>query len=337
MDAFDCNNSHRSMYIPLAQKWRSKTFDDVVGQSLVVKILKNSLFRGTIFPVYLFAGQRGCGKTSMARIFAAGLQCEKYTLFKSNPETCLPCSCCTACKSVRDGTHPDVIEIDAASHTGVDNMRQLIDTAMFFPVLGTWKVYVIDEAHMLSRAAFNALLKILEEPPRYVIFILATTDYSKIIDTVRSRCFQLFFDPIDQESVVTRLQYICNAEKITYEDSALTIVASHCEGSLRDAITLLERVSMAYNCITVTAVYKTLGIASEEFVDGLWQAIISLKQDAIQESLDNAMHSGIQADRLWKQFLEMPCNNGWLLLKNRMQHPWLTTSAQIIIKKVINT
>jgi len=369
MNAIDCKNSARSTYIPLAKKWRSQTFDDVVGQDLSVKILKNSLYRETLFPVYLFAGQRGCGKTSMARIFASALQCEKYTQFQKDPQTCMPCATCPACCAVREGSHPDVIEIDAASHTGVENIRQFIDAAMFFPALGKWKVYVIDEAHMLSRAAFNALLKILEEPPRHVIFILATTDYSKIIDTVRSRCFQMFFDPIEQGAVVKRLQQICIVENITYEDSALAIIAQHCEGSLRDAITLLERVSFAYTHITAQDVYTTLGIASDELVKNIWQAIIAahtnvshanfvhsnasnnsshsdnidcdtvhgetIHGETILQLLDQAAASGVQPERLWKQCIEQPCTQGWLLTKNSALYPWLTPIARIIVQKTL--
>lgn len=360
MNAIDGNTSARSTYIPLAQKWRSHAFDDVVGQDLSVKILKNSLYRETLFPVYLFAGQRGCGKTSMARIFASALQCEKYTQFQKDPQTCMPCATCPACCAVREGSHPDVIEIDAASHTGVENIRQLIDAAMFFPALGKWKVYVIDEAHMLSRAAFNALLKILEEPPRHVIFILATTDYSKIIDTVRSRCFQMFFDPIDQCAVIKRLQQICAAEHIAYEDSALAIIAQHCEGSLRDAITLLERVSFAYTHIAAQDVYTTLGIASDELVKNLWQAIIASHTNAapnnsshsnntdydavhdetihgetILQLLDQAAISGVQPERLWKQCIEQPCTQGWLLAKNSALYHWLTPLARIIVQKTL--
>ncbi len=389
MNAIDGKTSARSTYIPLAQKWRSQTFDDVVGQDLSVKILKNSLYRETLFPVYLFAGQRGCGKTSMARIFASALQCEKYTQFQKDPQTCMPCTTCPTCCAVREGSHPDVIEIDAASHTGVENIRGLIDAAMFFPALGKWKVYVIDEAHMLSRAAFNALLKILEEPPRHVIFILATTDYSKIIDTVRSRCFQMFFDPIDQRAVVKRLQQICIAENITYDDSALAIIAQHCEGSLRDAITLLERVSFAYAHITPQDVYTTLGIASDELVKNIWQAIIAahttvshdntvqsnasnktsqgnntdcdavhnngsgntshsnsvdadtvhsdeaIHGETILQLLDQAATSGVQPERLWKQCIEQPCTQGWLLAKNNNLYLWLTPLARIIVQKTL--
>jgi len=168
----------------LARKWRSKNFDQVIGQELSVRMLKNSLYRDLYFPVYLFSGQRGCGKTSTARIFAAALNCEQLGVFQQSPKTqSVPCLICTPCQAMIAGRHPDFFEIDAASHTGVDNIRHIIDASQLLPVMGRKKIYLIDEAHMLSKASFNALLKILEEPPRSVVFILATTDPHKIIET----------------------------------------------------------------------------------------------------------------------------------------------------------
>lgn len=177
----------------LTRKWRSKQFDQVVGQDLSVKILKNSLYKGYLFPVYLFSGQHGCGKTSVARIFASAINCELLSTFQKDPQsTKIPCLICASCKAMGGNNHPDFFEIDAASHTGVDNIRMIIDSSSLLPLMGKTKIYLIDEAHMLSKAAFNAFLKILEEPPASVVFILATTDIDKIIDTVKSRCFQLF-------------------------------------------------------------------------------------------------------------------------------------------------
>ncbi len=187
----------------LARKWRSKNFNEIVGQDLPVRMLKNSLYREQFFPVYLFSGQRGCGKTTTARVFAMALNCALLKSFQQEPQTIiLPCLQCESCIVALSGKHPDFIEIDAASHTGVDNVRQIVEAASYLPVLGSKKIYLIDEAHMLSKAAFNALLKILEEPPRSTLFILATTDLHKIIDTVQSRCFQLFFFTYCQFSFV---------------------------------------------------------------------------------------------------------------------------------------
>ena len=178
----------------LTRKWRAQYFDQIIGQDLSVKMLKNSLYRGHFFLFICFAGQRGTGKTSMARVFAAAINCQVLPLFQKDPKSnIMPCMQCASCLAMHAGKHPDFIEIDAASHTGVDNVRQIIDSAAFLPLMGQKKIYLIDEAHMLSKAAFNAFLKILEEPPMSALFILATTDPQKIIDTVRSRCFQVCF------------------------------------------------------------------------------------------------------------------------------------------------
>src|SRR5579863_6898764 len=182
----------------LSRKWRSQNFDQIIGQDLSVRILKNSLYLGHYFPVYLFAGQRGCGKTSTARVFAAAINCRELSAFQKDPKKSVPCLVCDSCIAMQEGKHPDFIEIDAASYTGVDHMRNIIESSSLLPIMGTKRVYLIDEAHMLSKAAFNAALKILEEPPATALFILATTNPHKIIDTVRSRCFQLFFTAIER-------------------------------------------------------------------------------------------------------------------------------------------
>jgi DNA polymerase III subunit gamma/tau len=174
-----------STHLNLARAWRSRTFDEIVGQDLTVRLIKNSLYRGHFFPVYLLSGQRGCGKTSMGRLFAAAVNCAQLPAFQQKPqEIVLPCRTCHSCQAMIAINHPDFIEIDAASHTGVDNIRTIIEAASFLPLIGHYKVYLIDEAHMLSKAAFNAFLKILEEPPRSVLFLLATTEPLKIIDTL---------------------------------------------------------------------------------------------------------------------------------------------------------
>ncbi len=249
----------------LARKWRSQTFKEIVGQPLVVSMLQNSLYSGHIFPVYLLSGQRGCGKTSTARVFAAAVNCQKLGLFKQKPkEQILPCLECQSCKAMQAGNHPDVIEMDAASHTGVDNVRQIIEAASFMPLLGKHKVYLIDEAHMLSKAAFNALLKILEEPPATVIFLLATTDPHKIIETVTSRCFRLFFAPIDTNILESHLEKICKQEAIAYAPEGLKVIVAESEGSARDAINLLEQVRFATDVVDKKSVQRVLGHLDDE-------------------------------------------------------------------------
>ncbi len=248
----------------LARKWRSKQFDQVVGQELSIRMLQNSLYLNQIFPVYLFSGQRGCGKTTTARIFAAALNCADLPAFRKDPKSHkIPCLNCESCKAMATGSHPDFIEIDAASHTGVDNVRQIIDAASLLPVMGTKRLYLIDEAHMLSKAAFNAFLKILEEPPASVVFMLATTDPQKIIETVRSRCFQLFFPALAIDALLKHLQHVCTAENIRADENALKVIIQETEGSARDALNLLEQVRFAHAQVSKDAVLKVLGHVPE--------------------------------------------------------------------------
>lgn len=245
----------------LARKWRAQGFDQIIGQDLSVKMLKNSLYRGYLFPVYLFWGQRGTGKTSMARVFAAAINCQGLPQFQKEPKNyTVPCMNCPSCLAMKEGKHPDFIEIDAASHTGVDNVRQIIDSAALMPISGQKKIYLIDEAHMLSKAAFNALLKILEEPPVSALFILATTDPQKIIETVRSRCFQICFKQVASPVLVQHLNTICAQESLYADPQALSLIAQESEGSVRDAINMLEQVRFAQGRITCDTVLKVLGI-----------------------------------------------------------------------------
>ncbi len=267
----------------LARKWRAHNFDTLVGQDLVVKILKNSLYIGHYFPVYLFSGQRGCGKTSTARIFGAALNCERLTDFQEKPkDTVIPCGSCESCVAMAQFRHPDFIEIDAASHTGVDNMRTIIDAAYYLPVLGRKKIYLIDEAHMLSKAAFNAMLKIFEEPPMHAHFILATTDPEKIIETVRSRCFALFFGSIEANALAEHLKHICAQEKIEYADDALHYIARVTDGSARDAINIVETARFSHSAITLEAVLQVLGHVDDQ---QLAQLLVSVLQGDIKEFL----------------------------------------------------
>lgn len=260
----------------LARAWRPKTFDEIVGQELTVRILKNSLYKNQLFPVYLLSGQRGCGKTTTGRILAAAVNCEQRALFVARPqEVVLPCLTCASCIAMSSGNHPDFIEIDAASHTGVDNVRSLIESSSYLPILGKYKVYLIDEAHMLSKAAFNAFLKILEEPSASVLFMLATTDPQKIIDTVKSRCFQLFFDPVPKEILYEHLVAVCKKEGIPYEDAGIYALVSKAEGSVRDALNILERIRLAVEIITEKSVRQTLGIIDIKIIITAMEYVLS--------------------------------------------------------------
>lgn len=289
----------------LTRKWRSKTFDTIVGQDVSVRILKNSLFLDQIFPVYLFSGQRGCGKTTTARVFTAAVNCDKLADFRSAPKlNPLPCLTCESCIAMEQGRHPDFTEIDAASHTGVDNIRQLIETTSFLPIMGRKKVYLIDEVHMLSKAAFNALLKILEEPPISVIFILATTDPHKVIDTVKSRCFQLFFGPPKTELLLRHLQQVCEIEKIRAEPAALAVLIREADGSVRDAMNLLEQVRFIEAHVTLETVARALGYVSDAKLLALLDLVLSQSKD-LPRFLSELDLASKNSDFIWRRFCEL--------------------------------
>jgi len=290
----------------LARKWRSKNFNEIVGQDLPVRMLKNSLYREQFFPVYLFSGQRGCGKTTTARVFAMALNCALLKKFQQDPQAIiLPCLLCESCVVALSGKHPDFIEIDAASHTGVDNVRQIVEAASYLPVLGSKKIYLIDEAHMLSKAAFNALLKILEEPPRSTLFILATTDLHKIIDTVQSRCFQLFFSPIASSVLFAHLQNVCQAEGILFEDNALALIVEESEGSARDALNLLEQVRFSTGLVTKQAVLQVLGHLDDEQVIDLFEAIILKWPADVLQMMKNIDFGSHDPEFVWQRLLDL--------------------------------
>jgi len=251
----------------LARKWRASSFSDIQGQDLAVRILQNNLYRGYFLPLYLYAGPRGSGKTSTARIFAAAANCYQLNAFREQPrETTIPCGSCSSCQALFGQAHPDVIEIDAASYTGVDNVRSIIDSASFLPVMGRKKLYIIDEAHMLSKAAFNAFLKILEEPPEATMFILATTDPAKIPSTVASRSLQIYFDRVAPETMHHHLERICQHEQIAYDEAGIDRIARAVDGSVRDAIQLIERVSLAVDAVTYDNVRSVLQEVDEQII-----------------------------------------------------------------------
>lgn len=289
----------------LARKWRSAQFKEIIGQDLVVRILQNSLFKNQFFPVYLFSGQRGCGKTSTARVFASALNCQKLPEFQKNPQLAVPCLTCASCIAMTMGRHPDFIEIDAASYTGVDNIRNIIDTSSFLPLLGERKIYLIDEVHMLSKAAFNAFLKILEEPPKFVVFILATTEAQKLPDTVRSRCFQLFFNPVNIQTVVAHLENMCQKESIAFEREGLEMVAAVTQGSLRDAINLLEQARFAATSVTKGVVLSVLGYVDDQVILNMLQAVINKDQLGLSNLFNAWSHQVISMEYLVKRSIEL--------------------------------
>ncbi|MDY2778056.1 MAG: DNA polymerase III subunit gamma/tau [Collinsella sp.] len=230
----------------LYRKYRPLTFDSVVGQQHIVSTLEHAVGEGRLSHAYLFCGPRGTGKTTMARILAKSLLCERSEAARaSGASGCMPDGTCPECEAIAEGNHPDVYELDAASRTGVDNVREeIINSVSFAPVRGAYKVYIIDEVHMLTTAAFNALLKTLEEPPSHVIFVLCTTDPQKLLDTILSRCQRFDFHRISNEDLVGRMRHICEREGFDYDDEALDIVARHARGGMRDALSTLEQLSV---------------------------------------------------------------------------------------------
>ncbi len=247
-----------SAYQALYRKYRPQTFDDVVGQLAVTQTLKTQLLTGKMSHAYLFTGSRGTGKTSCAKILAKAVNC-------LNPQDGNPCNCCTSCRTIDSGACMDVLEIDAASNNGVDNVRDLRDDAVYSPSQVKMRVYIIDEVHMLSISAFNALLKIIEEPPEHLLFILATTELHKVPATILSRCQRFSFRRISQEDIAARLQYVAYQENIDLDDSAAKVLARMADGGMRDGLSLLDQCASATaGELTAGRAYECLGIAGEQ-------------------------------------------------------------------------
>ena len=243
------------MYQALYRKYRPQTFDDMIGQLAVTQTLKTQILGNKLSHAYLFTGSRGTGKTSCAKILAKAVNCE-------NPQDGNPCNCCNNCKAIDSGSCMDVLEIDAASNNGVDNVRDLRDDAIYTPSQVKMRVYIIDEVHMLSISAFNALLKIIEEPPKHLLFILATTELHKVPATILSRCQRFAFRRISQEDICARLQYVAYQEDIDLDDSAARILARMADGGMRDALSLLDQCASATTGeLNADKVYACLGIA----------------------------------------------------------------------------
>ncbi|MDO9102864.1 MAG: DNA polymerase III subunit gamma/tau [Candidatus Nitrotoga sp.] len=253
----------------LARKWRPKNFAQLAGQKHVVQALSNALTQNRLHHAYLFTGTRGVGKTTIARIFAKSLNCISGI-------TATPCGICSACTEIDSGRFVDLIELDAASNTGIDNMREVLDNAQYLPTLGRYKVYLIDEVHMLSKAAFNSMLKTLEEPPAHVKFILATTDPQKIPVTVLSRCLQFNLKQLPPALIVTHLEYVLGQEDITFEIAALALLARAAQGSMRDALSLLDQ-AIAYSDskIDEATVRNMLGAIDQSYLHDVLQTLLA--------------------------------------------------------------
>ncbi len=269
------------MYLSLYRKWRPQNFDEMCGQTHITDILKKQCADGRVSHAYLFCGSRGTGKTSTAKILAKAVNCE-------NPIDGNPCNKCPSCTSINNGSATDVLEIDAASNNGVNNIRDLRDEVLYPPTLLKKRVYIIDEVHMLSDAAFNALLKTLEEPPEYVVFIFATTELDEIPSTIISRCIRFDFSRIDVSEVIDRLEFVAEQESLSIDRSATELIAALADGSMRDALSLLEACSNGHTgTLTDTDVRSVLGLAGEETVCALLDAAsksdVPAALDAVEE------------------------------------------------------
>jgi DNA polymerase-3 subunit gamma/tau len=272
-------------YLVLARKWRPRGFDDLVGQEAISRILSNAISQGKIAHAYLFSGPRGVGKTSTARILAKAMNCEKGP-------TPSPCGVCASCVGITDGSSVDVTEIDGASNNSVDDVRDLRERVKYAPAGGRYKVYIIDEAHMLSASAFNALLKTLEEPPSHVVFVLATTAPGKVPATVLSRCQHLPFRRISTQKIKDRLKTIADSEGIRMSDSATELIARASEGSMRDSLTILDQLSAFSSDIKESEVKDLLGIADFRALSELAAAVISGDREKILGVINELIDRG---------------------------------------------
>ena len=285
-------------YEGLARKWRPQTFDDVIGQDHVARTLKNAIETGRIAHAYLFVGPRGIGKTTFARIFAKSLDCEK------GPTT-TPCLQCEACKEIAAGTSLDVMELDGASHNKVEDVRPIIEGVQFKPASAKYKVFIIDECHMLTPSAWNALLKTLEEPPEYVVFIFATTEGDKVLATIISRCQRFDLRRIATPLIVQRLRHICNEEKVEASEDTLLAIARGAEGGMRDALSSLDQlIAFRGSTLTEDDVLQVFGLVSRKALENLATAILTGDAKTILKLVGDFDSAGKNLHRLAVEIME---------------------------------
>ena len=276
-----------NIHKPFHQKYRPNNLDELVGQKFISITLKQALLTKKIAPAYLFNGPRGTGKTSSARIFAKSLNCQAF-----DQPTITPCCKCDLCRQITDGSALDIIEIDAASNTGVENIREIIERARFAPTQARWKVYVIDECHMLSTAASNALLKTIEEPPSRVVFILATTNPERVLNTIKSRCQKFDFRRISPSDIFQHLSEIAEKESIKYEVQALKMIAKRSNGGMRDAQSLLEQLNLLPEGITINNIQNLLGEVSESELTNLIKSLVENNPESLINTCNKLYDAG---------------------------------------------
>lgn len=286
------------MHQALYRKWRPKTFDEVCGQEHITSILKQEATEGSFNHAYLFCGSRGTGKTTCAKILSRVVNCENVV--GGNP-----CGKCPSCLAIENGTTTDVLEMDAASNNGVDNIRDIRDEVVYSPSLLKYRVYIVDEVHMLSSSAFNALLKTLEEPPAHAIFILATTELHKLPATIVSRCQRFEFRRIATDALTGRIKYIANEENINIDDGAARLIARYSQGGMRDAISLLELCASTGEEINVNTVNETVGSAGRERMMDIVSAILNKDYDLLFSEIDAVVSSSKDITVFWQDLISL--------------------------------
>ena len=291
------------VYQALYRKWRPRTFDSVIGQEAITDTLKNAIIRNTISHAFLFAGPRGTGKTSCAKIFAKALNC-------TNLKNGEPCNECENCKAADKGSMPDIMEIDAASNNGVDEIREIRDKVKYAPTQGKYKVYIIDEVHMLSIGAFNALLKTLEEPPAHVVFILATTELQKVPATIISRTQRYNFKRISKSDLEKRMQYILQQENIKYDEKALSVIAQVADGGMRDALSILDQLlSYEKESVNYDGALKVTGFAARENIEKILLSLLNLDAESALKFSRQSLSEGASSKNILDELIDLTTNS----------------------------
>ena len=314
-------------YRALYRKYRPDCFENVAGQKAIIQTLKNAVSKNKIAHAYLFCGPRGTGKTSIAKIFAKMLNCED--------QEHAPCGKCRNCIEFQKGSHPDIIEIDAASNNGVDEVRSLIEKVKYAPMEGKYKVYIIDEVHMMSTGAFNALLKTIEEPPAHVIFIFATTEPHKVLPTIISRCQRFDFNKVSAKDMIERIHYVLDHEQITMEEDAIRIIAALADGGMRDALSILDQcIAYAQNNITVQDVNMIYGITTPEEKGHLIELVLQHDCLGLLEQIESLNEKGTDIKRLTSDLIDLLKES---IIYSYTSNTDLVTSANLsVIQNILN-